>query len=202
MAKAKAKAKPKKTASSKAPTSSMDLDDPMVVLDIDDSDGDLDEVDPDTQDLTAMDEELAGGLDLGDEDEGESGPVVGGEVDAYCFHCKRMALHTVVSMLRGRPAKVLCNCCDIQHQFRAKAPGGRRDAKTKNLPKSRAVWEEALSKADATHVRGYVPTLTFQVDEVIDHPHFGKGLVVRVYDATKMEVLFEDMVRRLVHGRA
>jgi len=155
------------------------------------------EIDPDL--LEHIDDDLDGIDEYMDDEK----VVVGGEIDAFCFHCKRVTLHTVVSMLRGRPAKVLCNACEGQHQFHASGPesGGREGGRTKQAPRSRAIWEDALSKADASHVQPYRPTHCFQPEDVMEHPHFGKGVVVRVYDLTKMEVLFEDQVRRLVHNR-
>ncbi len=136
-----------------------------------------------------------------DEGQGDVDPVslVGNEVDSYCFGCKSVGTHTVVTVLQSGPAKVLCHVCELQHQFRARAPGERRTPTGSAAPTSRAVWEQALANTDEAAVRPYVPTATYLRDEVVDHPHFGRGVVLRVYDETKMEVLFADRPRRLVH---
>ena len=128
-------------------------------------------------------------------------PVVGGELDSYCSHCKRSTLHTVVSMLREVPAKVLCKVCDARHQYNPIIVKESRKKHGRILPKTRALWEEALSSVDSK-VLPYDATLTYQVEQVVDHPHFGKGVIVRTYEQFKMEVLFEDQVRRLVHNRS
>jgi len=127
-------------------------------------------------------------------------PVVGGEIDAFCTKCKRLTTHTVVSILRGRPAKVLCNICESQHQYRTAAPEPSREGRVKSAPKTRALWEEALQRA-GSQVLPYAMEARFEPEQVIEHATFGKGVVVRTYDITKMEVLFQDQVRRLVHNR-
>jgi hypothetical protein len=47
--------------------------------------------------------------------------------------------------------------------------------------------------------RGYSPKQRFREGEVIDHPKFGEGSVVRVA-ARQIEVKFSDGVRKLAHG--
>lgn len=154
-----------------------------------------DELDEDL--LHDLDSDLEGLDDLVEE---ELPPVVGGEIDAFCTKCKRLTAHTVVSILRGRPAKVLCNICESQHQFRTTAPEPSRETRTKVAPKNRALWEEALQRA-GEQVVPYTMDARFEAEQVIEHPTFGKGVVVRTYDQTKMEVLFQDQIRRLIHNR-
>src|SRR5262252_218106 len=48
---------------------------------------------------------------------------VGGELDAWCTSCKQMKWHTIVALVGGKPAKVECQGCHKQHQFRAAPPG-------------------------------------------------------------------------------
>ena len=38
-------------------------------------------------------------------------------------------------------------------------------------------------------------------DDLLSHPTLGAGLVVRIVDGSKVEVLFRDGTRTLIHGR-
>ncbi|MDY0058766.1 MAG: hypothetical protein RBU45_03070 [Myxococcota bacterium] len=154
-----------------------------------------DELDDDL--LHDIDSDIEGIEDIVEE---ELPPVVGGELDAFCTKCKRLTPHTVVSMLRGRPAKVLCNVCESQHQYRTGAPEAGRESRTKAAPRNRALWEDACQRSDGRALP-YEMTGSYETDQLIEHPKFGKGVVVRTYDVTKMEVLFQDQVRRLIQKR-
>src|SRR3954469_25212693 len=48
---------------------------------------------------------------------------VGGELDAWCTSCRQMKWHVIVALVGGKPAKVECNGCGKQHQYRAAPPG-------------------------------------------------------------------------------
>ena len=48
----------------------------------------------------------------------------------------------------------------------------------------------------------YSPKRTFAVDEVVDHPIFGRGFVSALRDGGKMEVTFRSDVKLLVHARS
>ncbi|WAS95807.1 hypothetical protein [Nannocystis punicea] len=48
--------------------------------------------------------------------------------------------------------------------------------------------------------RRYASSEVFAVGDVVDHPKFGAGSVIRVVDG-KIEVEFDDEVRTLIHGR-
>ena len=47
--------------------------------------------------------------------------------------------------------------------------------------------------------RAYSPSATFKVDDVVEHPSFGTGLVTKIVDGKKLEVRFADGVHMLVH---
>ncbi len=60
-------------------------------------------------------------------------------------------------------------------------------------------WEEAIAnKADDSFV-AYTPSRRFAKEEYVSHAKFGKGYVVGV-DGNRIEVLFEDGIRKLAHG--
>jgi hypothetical protein len=61
-------------------------------------------------------------------------------------------------------------------------------------------FEEQLKGKDLTQARKYSPKDTYAVDEVMDHPTFGFGLV-KAIRADKVDVAFKASERTLVHGR-
>lgn len=141
---------------------------------------------------------------------------VGGEVDAFCTRCKMTLAHTILAMVGTTIARVECNTCRGQHAFRS-APGSSssrtrssssfgasstatKAASRESLVKAVSSFEEQLRGKDLTRARKYSPKETFAVDDVIDHPTFGLGLV-RVVRQDKVEVAFKAQERTLIHGR-
>jgi hypothetical protein len=102
--------------------------------------------------------------------------------------------------------KVECNTCHAVHRFRdppgtARASPARsstpRPAKAPPVP-----FEDLLAARNAAGARRYSPKESFAVDEVVDHPTFGRGFVTAVRDAGKIEITFRSDVKVLVHRRA
>ena len=54
---------------------------------------------------------------------------------------------------------------------------------------------------DEATMNAYAASTTFAADELLTHPKLGAGVVMRVVDGTKIEVLFREGLRTLVHGR-
>jgi hypothetical protein len=62
-------------------------------------------------------------------------------------------------------------------------------------------WQKTVGdRADANLVP-YAASHTFAPDDLLAHPTLGPGLVIRVVDGSKVEVLFRDGTRTLIHGR-
>jgi hypothetical protein len=133
---------------------------------------------------------------------------VGGEVDAFCTKCELTLAHTVHAVVGGQPVKVECNTCHGVHRYRGttvRAPSARTLAARGEKP-ARAKPEVigfdtllAAKKVDAP--RPYSPKQTYAVDDVIDHPMFGRGFVSAVRDGGKVEITFRSDVKLLVHAR-
>ena len=62
-------------------------------------------------------------------------------------------------------------------------------------------WEALLAKKDVTRARRYSVRERFEMDDVLDHPVFGIGLVQEVH-GDKMRVAFKADTKLLVHGKA
>jgi len=134
---------------------------------------------------------------------------VGGEVDALCTKCQLTLAHTVHAVVAGRPVKVECNTCHSVHRYRGTLgagsgrPAAARAGGLRAAPREKAAvvgFEELLAKRRGDAVP-YSPKRTFAVDEVVDHPLFGRGFVSALRDGGKIEVTFRSDVKLLVHAR-
>ena len=136
---------------------------------------------------------------------------VGGEVDALCTRCKMTLAHTILAMVGTKIARVRCNTCGGDHAYRA-APGApARPPASRSAARSAAVkaekaekivisFEEQLAGKDVANAPKYSPKDTYKVDQVIQHPTFGLGLVT-VVRGDKVDVAFKGETKTLVHGR-
>lgn len=145
---------------------------------------------------------------------------VGGEIDAACGKCEMNLAHTIIAMVGPKVIKVKCNTCGGDHNYRGVQPlvkitsyaapkrsssASSSSSSSSSSPKKAAAvvisWDEQFKGKDLTKARKYSPRETFVVDDVVDHPTFGLGLVRAVRDG-KVEVAFKQEDKILVHGKA
>jgi len=133
---------------------------------------------------------------------------VGGEVDSFCSKCELSLAHTVIAMMGGRPVKVECNTCHGVHRFRGAPAGagsgatsvaGRKAARPGREKKVAIPFAEVLASKQKPPVP-YSIKRTFEVDDVVDHPAFGRGFVTGVR-VDKVEIAFQLDVKTLIHAR-
>lgn len=135
----------------------------------------------------------------------------GGNVDSWCGKCKLILAHTIEAMVGDKPARVHCNTCKAQHSYKPFEPGEspgqvrKREAGGSPVPqpgKSRASRYQTLLKGkNMAEARRYSPKDSYEPGDVVEHPTFGVGVTIAVRDGTKIEVLFDDGSKVLVHGR-
>ena len=137
-------------------------------------------------------------------------PIVGKDVDSWCTKCKMVLAHTIEAVVEGRITRVHCNTCGGQHAYRASAPGtagaGRaRPRAVRKTPTGKATatvpYADLLHGRDASAARPYSPTGRFALNELIRHASFGLGLITALKDANKIEVLFAQGTKTLIHRR-
>jgi hypothetical protein len=131
---------------------------------------------------------------------------VGGEVDAFCTRCQLTLAHTVHAVVSGRPVKVECNTCHAVHRYRGSAgasSSARSGPRAERSSRERVVagFEELLASKKLAGAQPYSPKRSYAVDDVVDHPIFGRGFVSAVRDPTKIEVTFRSDVKILVQAR-
>jgi hypothetical protein len=132
-------------------------------------------------------------------------PQVGKNVDSWCTRCKLVLAHTIEAVAGGKITRVHCNTCNGQHAYRAKAPGTRtgtsRARKTTADATPTQSFETLLRGRTAADARRYALTDRFRPGELIAHATFGLGVVTAERDGVKIEVLFAEGPKMLVHGR-
>lgn len=142
-----------------------------------------------------------------------SQPSVGKDVDAWCSKCGFMLAHTIEAMVGDTIKRVHCNTCGGQHVYRAHAPGegssttrsksgsGERRRSTGAGMAKASDYQRYLEGRDLSTRRPYSPKSTFAPGELVEHPKFGLGVVTGIKDSTKIELLFEEGPKVLIHGR-
>ena len=147
----------------------------------------------------------------------------GGEADSWCTKCKLVLNHRIIAMVGGTPVRVECSTCGSHHNYRPRAPGdkapsaarsasggassaaprGTRARVTKAqeaaLDRERT-WEKAIAGKAVNDFRSYRVDQTFSEGDLIRHKKFGDGVVTRILDAKKVEILFKDEPRTLAQG--
>jgi hypothetical protein len=146
----------------------------------------------------------------------------GGEVDSWCTKCKLVLNHRVIAMVGGTPVRVECSTCMSHHNFRARAPGekapaagttrsassaGPRSTRTPSVTKAQQAalerersWEKAIAGKAVSEFKQYRVDQTFAEGDLIRHKKFGDGVVTRILDPKKIEILFKDEPRTLAQG--
>jgi hypothetical protein len=149
---------------------------------------------------------------------------VAGEVDSWCTKCRLVLNHRIVSMKNGKAYQVECLTCRTVHLWRPNAPGERPAASgtgTDRAPRTASssggaagprstrvtaavrheqTWEKAIAGRGVNEFKAYNVGQSFKEGDLVRHKKFGDGLVTRVIDAHKVEVLFRDEARTLAQA--
>jgi hypothetical protein len=107
----------------------------------------------------------------------------GERVEKFCAVCGEERGHVVASVTKaGRITRVSCPKCNTRSSFKADAGVTARASARSGAP------------YDCTH--------TYRTGQSMTHPVFGVGEVTAVIEPQKIDVLFPDRMRRLIHSRA
>ena len=107
----------------------------------------------------------------------------GERVEKFCAVCGEERGHVVASVTKaGRITRVNCPKCGTRSPFKAGA--------------------EVTLRASARPGAPYDSTYTYRTGQSMTHPVFGVGEVTAVIEPQKIDVLFPDRMRRLIHARA
>jgi hypothetical protein len=108
--------------------------------------------------------------------------VDGERVEKFCAVCGEERGHVVVSVTKaGRISRVSCPKCGTRSTFKAGIG--------------------TSSRATAKSGEPYDRMHTYRAGQSLTHPVFGIGEVTAVIEPQKIDVLFPDRMRRLIHAR-
>ena len=109
--------------------------------------------------------------------------VIGDRVEKLCVKCGEERGHVIASLTkRGKISRVSCPKCGTVGTFKSGAATGTRRKLDPGAP--------------------YDQTRSYRTGQTMMHPMFGQGEVTALIEPQKIDVLFADRMRRLVHGRA
>ncbi len=106
---------------------------------------------------------------------------VGQRVEKLCAVCEVERGHVVASITkRGQISRVSCPICGTRSTFKSGVKTSSR----------------------ATQVGApYDPKRVYRAGQTLMHPAFGLGEVTAIIEPLKIDVLFPDRLRRMIHGR-
>ena len=106
---------------------------------------------------------------------------IGDRVDQMCKTCNEERGHIVLSLSKiGRITRVGCPMCASRVMYRA------------------GTTRRASSKVGAPYDR----TRAYRKGQRLMHPTFGEGEVTAIIEPQKMDVLFADRIRRMMHAHS
>lgn len=104
---------------------------------------------------------------------------VGDRVEQMCITCNEERGHIVASLSKtGKITRVSCPICSSRVPYRVGAAA------------------RVSNKTAAPYDR----TRTYRKGQTLLHPTFGEGEVTALIEPLKMDVLFADRIRRMIHG--
>ena len=107
----------------------------------------------------------------------------GDRIDKICAVCNEERGHIVTSVTkRGQISRVSCPKCDTLSTFKLAS---------RTVPR-------AATKPPSPYDR----TLAYRAGQSMTHEIFGIGEVTKLIEPRKMEVLFPDRLRRLIHDQS
>ena len=109
--------------------------------------------------------------------------VIGDRVEKLCVKCGEERGHVIASLTkRGKISRVSCPKCGTVGSFKSGAASGTRRKLDPGAP--------------------YDQTRAYRTGQTMMHPTFGQGEVTALIEPQKIDVLFADRMRRLVHARS
>lgn len=138
-------------------------------------------------------------------------PAVAKTIHLPCKKCEVDRYFIVVAHTSPTSAKVKCEVCGSSKTYKLPAlkkatltkSGAVKKPRATRVSKAgehRAEYEKMIASKPSEEPTKYNMKLNFPKDAKVDHSKFGLG-VVKVVHAEKIEVVFQDEVRSLVHNR-
>jgi hypothetical protein len=128
-------------------------------------------------------------------------------IEARCTKCRAVLNHRIVAMVGSKVVRVECNTCGGVHNFYPPVEGKKTSsvsvsvrekntsagkARSTGSSRDRDDWEALVPAMNSGRAVPYDMNGKFEVNDIIEHPVFGLGVVKVVVKPNKMEVIFRE----------
>lgn len=137
-------------------------------------------------------------------------PPVAQKIYTDCKKCDAERYHVVLAHTSATAAKVQCEVCKSKKTYKLPSAKPKRTAtgaKPRKSPSAEArksahenEYKTLLDNAANADTQPYNMKTKFATQQKLKHPKFGLG-IIKMALTDKIEVVFEDEVRMLVHNR-
>jgi len=128
-------------------------------------------------------------------------PRIGQEISAYCGKCKLERTHTIAAMeSEGVVKKVSCTMCGSYHNYKPLKAEGETKPRATGTRKSKAAASIESLLDSSRPAKPYSMSGNFSAGDLINHPSFGLGAVELTRPPNKMDVIFREGKKTLVHN--
>lgn len=128
----------------------------------------------------------------------------------------------IVAKMGPKIAKVQCKTCKKERAYKppkgVNEPGAQPPAGAVSKKRTRAgqndgnaeaqrtvsveaEWKRLMNEAEKAARVKYSPKSILKQGDVVQHPTFGEGIVMRVAHPDKAEILFQNDLKLLIHSR-
>jgi hypothetical protein len=133
---------------------------------------------------------------------------VGQEVEAYCSKCQIVLPHQIAKLTGSRISRVTCSTCQDAHAYRKSSPklptnatpAQKQAMEDRRRAQAAASYEVVMQSFETAQAQPYTIRSTFEANDFIEHKTFGTGRVLRTLAGNKVEVMFKEGAKILVHG--
>lgn len=130
---------------------------------------------------------------------------VGADILYDCPRCGLKLGHRILAMVGSEPARVRCNTCQSERNYRRKSEGTRRVTEsaaergkgTRKSHHSQEIYQTKLKESLMRTPYPYTIQISPTAGDVIDHKNFGRGVVLKVIPPDRAEIIFSDSTRVL-----
>jgi len=124
--------------------------------------------------------------------------LIGQEIEFYCGKCKTDTLHKATSVKDGKISRVMCTVCNSYRLYRVKSAAPKAPkAPRSGGRRSRMSWDNLILEISEQEAQDYSTGGDFRLVRAIRHKTFGGGVITKVHNDTKIEVVFKEGVKLL-----
>mgnify|MGYP006285271723 CR=1 FL=1 len=141
---------------------------------------------------------------------------VGDVIESQCRRCNDRTGHNIVALVEGEVSKVECRVCGSLHKHRpskasagakkstrARSSSAQSKSKKSKKPEEPVIdseWQRQMEGRNPADALPYSMEGRFRPRDLLDHPQFGTGVVQKIVQQNKMNVIFQDGLKQLRCG--